>query len=214
MNYDLFIRNWLGKPIDYDGFYGPQCVDEICQYLADNGKAHCIAWANAKDWANAGSMLSDFIWTDNNPSDFSQVPNRGDIVVWSGDLPGSEGCGHIAIFDMVVSAGVFQSLDQNWGGQYVHFIPNHNWDYILGWFTPKTIPVAPDPAPAPEPAPDPAPVPAPTITVTPPPSPDKPPVVTVTPNDPPKPTGQGSVQKANIFEIILNWLKSFFKRKG
>lgn len=158
MNYDNFLANWLGKAIDWDGLWGAQCVDEIAQYCADNGKP--IAYANAKDWANHPALRDAFTWTDNNPNDYYQFPNRGDIIVWGGDLPGSGGYGHIAIFDMIVRPGVFQSLDQNWGGQYVHFVPNHNWSYVLGWWTPKAPPapaVEPTP-PAPEvvvyPAPD------------------------------------------------------------
>lgn len=165
MDYDRFISNWLGQSIDWDKMYGPQCVDEIAQYCTDNGKP--VAYANAKDWANNPALQGAFTWTQNNPSDYNQIPNRGDIIVWSGDLPGSEGYGHIAIWDMVTGPGTFQSLDQNWGGQYVHF-QSHNWDYILGWWTPKSAPtpqpptpIPPAPIPAPEPAPDPAPSPTP-----------------------------------------------------
>ena len=156
MNYDGFIAKYLGKAIDWDGQYGAQCVDEIAQYCVDNGKP--VAYANAKDWANHPALRGAFDWTDNNPSDYNQVPKRGDIIVWGGGLPGSGGYGHIAIFDMIVKPGVFQSLDQNWGGQYVHFIPNHSWDYILGWWTPKAEP-APEPPPPPPPAPTPIPAP-------------------------------------------------------
>lgn len=166
MNYDQFINEWLGKPIDWDGVYGPQCVDEIAQYCTENGKA--IAYANAKDWANNPALRGDFNWTDNDPNDYNQIPGRGDIIVWSGSLPGSGGYGHIAIFDEVTGPGTFQSLDQNWGGQYVHF-QSHNWQYILGWWTVKTPPpAAPVPIPAPDPAPDPAPTPTPDPTPIPP----------------------------------------------
>jgi len=168
MKYDDFIAKWLGKAIDWDGMYGPQCVDEIAQYCVDNGKP--VAYANACDWANNPALQGAFTWTANDPNDFNQVPKRGDIIVWSSALPGSGGAGHIAIFDMIVKPGVFQSLDQNWGGQYVHFIPNHTWDYVLGWWhaippppNPEQIPSPPPPPPAPSPipAPDPHPDPAP-----------------------------------------------------
>jgi hypothetical protein len=162
MKYDDFLNKYLGKAIDWDGAYGAQCVDEIAQYCEDNGMP--IAYANAKDWANHPALQGAFDWTDNNPSDVHQIPKRGDIIVWNGNLPGSGGYGHIAIFDMVIRPGVFQSLDQNWGGQYVHFVPNHTWDYILGWWTPKAkpapappVPVPPAPIPAPDVHPDPAP---------------------------------------------------------
>lgn len=210
MDYDGFLNRWLGKAIDWDGVYGPQCVDLICEYLSDNNKRQCIAWANAKDWANHPAMRSDFDWTDNNPNDFNQIPSRGDIIVWGGGLPNSGGYGHIAIWDMVTGAGRFQSLDQNWGGQYVHFVPNHNWDYILGWWTPKPVaPPVPDPIPpapvdvpipAPEPQPDPAPGnPVPVEPGTPPAIPD--PELPVTLWD----------QILGLINKLIEWLKGWHK---
>ncbi len=206
MNYDAFINKWLGHPIDWDGVYGPQCVDEICQYLTDNGKGYCVAYANAKDWANCSSMQSDFDWIQNDPNNYNQIPTRGDIIVWTGDVPGSEGYGHIAIWDMVTGPGAFQSLDQNWGGQYVHF-QSHNWNWMAGWWTPKPkptppapepVPPAPTPIPAPDPAPDPAPSPSPEPT----PPPDAPPPPAPTPPpQPPVPTPQPN-SKGLIVTII------------
>ena len=211
MNYDAFINKWLGQPIDWDGQYGPQCVDEIAEYCQENGKA--IAYANAKDWANNPALAGDFDWTQNDPNDYNQIPNRGDIIVWSGDLPGSEGYGHIAIWDMVTGPGAFQSLDQNWGGQYVHF-QSHNWQYILGWWTPKAVappapvPPAPTPIPAPDPAPDPAPSPTPTPTPPPdvtPPAPNPPPQPA--PTDPPFDPGPPIVKPP--YTPAQSWVKQF-----
>jgi hypothetical protein len=162
MNYDLHLNKYLGKHIDA---FGGECVANVAQYCADNGMP--IAFANAKDWANHPALRGAFDWTDNNPSDFFQVPKRGDIIVWNGNLPGSGGYGHVAIFDMIVRPGVFQSCDQNWGGNFVHFVSAHTWDYILGWWTPKA-----KPAPAPEPTPTPPPV----IAPHPDPAPSNPPV--------------------------------------
>lgn len=156
MNYDAFVAKWNTtdpknpKSIDWDGKFGAQCVDEVAQYCVENGKP--VAYANAKDWANNPALLGAFDWIANNPSDFNQVPKKGDIIIWSGYLPGSgdaqhptstgQGFGHISIFDHVVSAGIFSSLDQNWGGMYVHFV-THNWNYILGWLSPKASAPAP-----------------------------------------------------------------------
>ena len=152
MDYDKFINDYLGKPVDYDGVYGPQCVDLIDQYLHDNGKP--VPWVvGAKDFANNPALLPAFDWIDNNPNDPNQLPTRGDIVVFSGQQPGSGGYGHINIFDMVTGVHSWQGLDQNWGGQTVHFVPNHIWTYVLGWWhvkeTPVAVltPVAPDPSP-------------------------------------------------------------------
>jgi hypothetical protein len=225
MDYDGFINRWLGKAIDWDGAYGPQCVDEVAQYCVENGKP--VAYANAKDWANHPALQSAFNWTQNNPNDYNQVPHRGDIIVWGGGLPGSGGYGHIAIFDMIVKPGIFQSLDQNWGGQYVHFIPNHNWDYILGWWSPKPVapppaptppPAPPTPVPAPEPHPDPSPAnPVPVTPATPPtPDPELPPVAPpVEPPVDPTPPPDNSLADwlKQLIAKILEWL-SGWKRKA
>jgi len=216
MGYDNFLNKWMGQGIDWDGQYGNQCVDEIAQYCVEAGKTLC--YANAKDWANNPAMYPDFDWTDNNPNDFNQIPNRGDIIVWSGDLPGSGGYGHIAIWDMVTSPGLFNSLDQNWGGQYVHF-QNHNWNWVLGWWTPKAKPVpqpepqpvppAPTPIPAPEPAPDPAPTPTPLPT----PPPDAPPPPKPTPPIQPIDDQQNKRLSAieRTIKLIVRFLNKFFK---
>lgn len=191
MDYDGFIHKYLGKSIDWDGVYGAQCVDEVAQYCVDNGKP--VAYANAKDWANNPALRSAFDWIDNNPNDPNQIPRRGDIVVFSGSQPGSGGYGHINIFDMITAPGnaTWQGLDQNWGGQYVHFVPNHVWTYVLGWWTVKNVPTPaqPAPTPAPAPAPDPSPAPAPTPAPAPEPVPVTPPVVEppVTPPVAPQP---------------------------
>lgn len=137
MDYDGFIARNLGKAIDWDGLYGAQCVDMVAQYCVDNNKP--VAYANAKDWADNPALQGAFDWIANNPNDPNQLPKRGDIVVFSGAQPGSGGYGHIDIFDMITGAdtSTWQGLDQNWGGQYVHFVPNHVWTYVLGWWTPK-----------------------------------------------------------------------------
>lgn len=204
MEYDTFIANWLGKAIDWDGYFGPQCVDLVAQYCADNGKP--VAWANAKDWANNPALSGAFDWTDNNPADPNQYPNRGDIVVFNGNLPGSGGYGHICIFDMKVSTGVWQGLDQNWGGQYVHFIPNHNWSYVMGWWTvkPKPVPAPVEtpppsvPIPAPLPQPDPAPAN---------PTPPTPPIVPTPVVPTPTPIKPPVIKKPIWWTAMLAWLR-------
>lgn len=222
MDYDGFINAHNGQWIEA---YGGECVAEAAQYLADNGKAHCIAYANACDWANHPNMASDFDWVENIPTDYSQIPSRGQIIVWGSGLPGSGGFGHIAIWDMKTGPGHFQSLDQNWGGDYVHFIPNHTYDYILGWYVPKAAPPPPppppptpapqgtpdshpDPAPAnplppvpSEPAPEPAPAPAPPES-SPPPAPGPASPLPPGPGAPPKPKGLAGWIAHAIFVII------------
>jgi hypothetical protein len=187
MDYDGFINRWLGKAIDWDGMYGAQCVDEIAQYCSDNNKP--VAYANAKDWWQHPSLIGAFDFIANDPNDPNQLPNRGDVVIFNGNQPGSGGYGHINIFDMQQDTDHWQGLDQNWGGQYVHFVTGHVWTYVIGWMRPKA---APAPIPAPDPAPDPGVPPATTWTTTAP---------------PPQVGGQ-----ATWFEIVWSTIIRFIER--
>jgi len=160
MNFDTFINEWNGNQVTA---YGGECVALVAQYCAENNKP--IAWANAIDWWENSSLTDAFDFITNDPNDLGQLPTRGDIIIWNGDLPGSDTYGHIAIWDSRTGSGVFQSFDQNWGGPTAHF-QSHTWDYVLGWATPKADPPAPAPHPDPAPAnPDPAPVDPPPVVV-------------------------------------------------
>lgn len=225
MDYDGFLHEWNGRQVTS---YGGECVALVAEYCKENSKP--LVWGNAIDWANNPVMLGAFNWVQNDPNNVNQVPNRGEIMVWNSNLPGSGGYGHVAIFDEVLGPGRFQSFDQNWGGAQAHF-QYHTWDYVLGWYqlkpTPPTPaphpdpapanpvppPAAPVPAPSPPPAPEPVaptpPLPAPPAPVTPPseastPAP-QPPVVT----NPPVATGSQDWLTRLVHAILalLNKLK-------
>ncbi len=78
------------KAIDWDGVYGPQCVDFIQQYYNFLGV-----------WGGGGNAC-DYAW-NTLPSGFTRiedyygfVPEPGDIAVWTrGD--GGDYCGHVAV---------------------------------------------------------------------------------------------------------------------
>lgn len=63
------------------------------------------------------------------------TPQKGDVVVWSKDLPGSGEAGHVA---PCTRPGViiFESFDSNWGGKQAHLV-EHDFSYVLGWLRPK-----------------------------------------------------------------------------
>jgi hypothetical protein len=209
MNYDGFINEWLGKSIDFDGQFGPQCVDSVAQYCVENGKP--VAYANAKDWWQHPALTGAFDFIANDPNDPNQLPDRGNIIIWDGRVPGSEGFGHIAIWDMVTPSG-FQSLDQNWSGRYVHFVPNHTWTWVIGWMKPKAVPpqppTPPPPAPTPVPAPEPAPDPAPS---NPPPVVAPPPIPVPAPDPVPPPAPPTSLLDwlKGILKVITDWLSKW-----
>lgn len=138
MSIDEFFNNYNGKSVDWDGKYGAQCVDLVAYYCRD---VFGIApmYADAHNWFHnfSGQVANRFNRITNNPNDYNQIPKRGDIIIWSGDMPGSGKAGHIAVYDAKIAPGQFRSFDQNYGGMYAHFV-SHNYNYILGWLTPKS----------------------------------------------------------------------------
>lgn len=131
MNFDALVAKYNGQVINT---YGGQCVALVAHYCIDNGKP--FAYADAKDWWGHSAVAGAFDFITNNPADLKQIPPRGAIMIWNGGLAGSGGYGHIAVFDAVVSPGIFRSFDNNWGGRYCHFV-NHNWNNVIGWMVPK-----------------------------------------------------------------------------
>lgn len=132
MTFDQFISQYLGKKIDWDGFYGGQCVDLYRQYVND-----CLGLPQspgvggaAEIWDSASSKYYDFI--ENDPL---AVPNKGDILVWNRRVGG--GFGHVSIF-IEGDVNSFVSLDQNWPTLDVVTKTKHNYNNVIGWMRSKT----------------------------------------------------------------------------
>jgi hypothetical protein len=126
----------LWAPTASREFLRGQCVQLVCFYV-DMVWHLPIIWADAYPWFAGGEHgdLYDRIANDhNNPN---QVPQPGDLIVWGPSLPNSGGAGHIAIcLSANPGAASFVTLDQNWGGKYVHEV-THNWSYVVGWMRPR-----------------------------------------------------------------------------
>jgi len=176
MSYDEYLNEWNGQQVTA---YSGECVALVAQYEAESNLP--IVWGNAVDWINHPVMLTAYDWVDNNPADPNQLPGRGNIIIWNGQLPGSGGYGHIALFDSVLAVGAFQSFDQNWHGAEAHF-QAHTWGYVAGWYTPKPPEAIPQPVSTPDPhtenTPPPEPVVVPPPYVAPPPEPTPTPLPT------------------------------------
>lgn len=129
MTFNEFKNEVLGKSLDYDGVAGYQCVDLAKVYLDWMFGIKPSAWGNAKDYWNALNRpgMSDYFYRVPNTPDL--VVERGDIVVW-GAMPGNP-YGHVAIGLGLGDVNGFQSLDQNWGTNYVRQI-GHNFNGVLG----------------------------------------------------------------------------------
>lgn len=152
MNFNTFV-NWAlaKKRIDNDGFpknQPYQCFDLIGSYLMN-----CFGYKGSQysilPVSSAYQLYTAFPKTITGK--FQKIPvtqpaRAGDIVVWGAGLPGSEGNGHVAI--MLRPGANFISLDQNWGGAYVHQV-SHNLSYVLGYLRPLPFPAAKKAAPTP-----------------------------------------------------------------
>lgn len=116
MNFDTFVKTYLGKAIDYDGGYGVQCVDAIKLYADKVLGLKFGAFGNAHayydNYTQIPMLYQNFTRIMNTP-DF--VPQRGDIVVWNKRRSG--GNGHVAIATGIGDTKKFHSFDMNWDGK-------------------------------------------------------------------------------------------------
>ena len=131
MNFDEFIKKWLGKKIDFDGYYEGQCVDLYRQYVFEvlNFPQSTSVKGAADIWETASSKYYDLI-----RNILTAVPKKGDIIIWSKKV-GKE-FGHVAIF-LEGDVKSFTSLDQNWPTLNKVTKTKHNYNNIIGWLHPK-----------------------------------------------------------------------------
>ena len=129
---EKFFEDWNNKGVDFDGYYGFQCMDLYQQYNKE-----CVD--GIRVYANAYEMWSrydkdKYIRIENLPDN---VPLEGDVIIWNQNAGG--GFGHIAVFSHG-DAKTFTSFDQNWPtGSTCHFQP-HNYLNVQGWLRPKMAP--------------------------------------------------------------------------
>lgn len=150
MKLSSFVTTYNGHSVDVDKSYGYQCWDLGAAYsqrvVGVPGKYSfglptgdgCAAGV----YYNFRPPLSKYYKRIKNTA--TAYPKQGDLIVWSYRLPGSYGCGHIAIVLSVDRSG-FTSFDQNWGGKYAHKV-RHNWNYVAGWLRPIRATSSPKPA--------------------------------------------------------------------
>lgn len=111
-----WVRSQVGKAVDVDGYYGPQCVDLAMAYYDYLEGRH--AFGNGVDY-----------WYNQLPSGWKRIaykkgfiPQAGDIMVWSG------GYGHVAIFESGTKTH-YTAYHQNFAGKrYVDIERNLPYD--------------------------------------------------------------------------------------
>jgi len=137
MTLDELITKYNGKGIDFDNYYGFQCMDLYRQYVKE-----CLGLPQSPAVAGAKNVWDTYLKDkydrfDNSPT---AVPIKGDIIIWG---EGAGTYGHIAI---CTDANIndLKSFDQNWPvGSLCHIQP-HNYTNILGWLRAKPV-VNPEP---------------------------------------------------------------------
>ena len=141
----VLASGWVdGNPPTYNGVpVKGQCVAFVDNY-ADQVLGCHIPPVGLYD----ADLFAHWIWDDSRlqPANTDRIANDGtnypqpqDIVVWSKNLPGSGGAGHIAIVDVSNSKSDIIVVDSNWSedekGQR-HQISS-TLGYVLGWFRKK-----------------------------------------------------------------------------
>ena len=135
MDFQDFINKTLGKAIDVDGLYGPQCVDLFNYFnkLYNNVYINCrpsgYARSLAENKANNG-ILNYYQETAVNNMIEGTVVVYGNCAV----APSS----HVAFFVKDNGNGTFQALQQNAPKPYVT-LSNMSYNGIIGAFIPKQL---------------------------------------------------------------------------
>lgn len=136
MDFQDFINKTLGKAIDVDGLYGPQCVDLFNYFnkLYNNGvyincRPSGYARSLAENKANNG-ILNYYQETAVNNMIEGTVVVYGNCAV----APSS----HVAFFVKDNGNGTFQALQQNAPKPYVT-LSNMSYNGIIGAFIPKQL---------------------------------------------------------------------------
>lgn len=140
MTFDQFITKYTNKYVDFDGYYGYQCMDLMHQYIKEVLGQPDPAILRAptanlvyKNFPNVGGS-SLFTKINNTPTG---VPQKGDILFWGTKLGPA---GHVAVF-VDGNVNKLRSFDQNFPiGSKCH-IQGHDYNGMLGWLRFKVQPV-------------------------------------------------------------------------
>ena len=135
---DQFFGKYDGKGIDYDNYYGFQCMDLYRQFVKE-----CLGFPQSPPVEGAVKVWDTYL-----PEYFNRIlntveaiPIKGDVIIWS---TGVGPYGHIAVCKDGTQTE-FTSFDQNWPvGSLCHF-QKHNYNNVLGWLRVKTIEDTPQP---------------------------------------------------------------------
>jgi cell wall-associated NlpC family hydrolase len=135
MTYQEFLDKYDGHYIDYDNYYGYQCVDLMRQYIKDVFQLDPYkvlpASPGAKQIYQRYNMGYPFEKIANTKTNF---PQQGDIVFWDWYWRVTGVNGHVGI---VVGEGSnvnnFITFDQNYPSGTACHRQLHNYRGVMGW---------------------------------------------------------------------------------
>ena len=109
MTVDEFVEKTEGQFIDWDGKYGPQCVDLMRYYIHRVfGTEQPKGVDGAKDFFTLFEQTWDETKWEKIVNEPTTLPKKGDIVIWGNGV-----YGHVAIF-LGGDLRTFTSFDQNY----------------------------------------------------------------------------------------------------
>lgn len=129
-----FFYKYNGQPIDFDGWYGDQCVDLIQQFHKEVSHGAFLSGATAID-----------IWNGAVPYQYERILNTPTNFPTTGDIPFFK-FNHTAVI-VIADVNSFTSFDQNfptdpYGKGVCHF-QEHSYNnsagvpHVLGWWHKK-----------------------------------------------------------------------------
>lgn len=151
MTLDEFVAKWNGRPVDFDGAYGFQCMDLMHRYIVDvigltdpRILAAPVARSVFENFPNVfGNQYFERIYQT-----LTGVPKDGDIIFWKEPygyyynvtMGRWEYAGHVGISKGSNLWNVTAFEQNNPPGTYCH-MQQHNDLYrgVLGWLRPKNL---------------------------------------------------------------------------
>lgn len=136
MTFNEWVKENLGKGIDYDGVYGVQCVDLAKHYIKNVLGITPESIGNAIEYYNKRKtseyLTKNFKWIDNTPE---FIPKKGDLCVFTS----KSGNGHISVATGEGTTSYFYSYDQNFPKAKHEPMTKikHSYTSFLGVFRPK-----------------------------------------------------------------------------
>lgn len=125
---NLFYKNKLSPPFSSGG----KVIKGNCTWyawgraweLTQNKPDDAGFTGNAYEWWNANKT--------NKKYQYGSEPRVGAIAVWKSGLPGSDGCGHVAIVEKIDNGKIYIS-ESTWHGGVFAYKEIYNTEYLYGY---------------------------------------------------------------------------------